>query len=127
MVASGFRRYRWYLAVGLLADVSNAGTLFAFAAVSIAVLVLRYTDKNRHRPFRTPFVWVTSVLSIIGCVYLFYSLDMKTKSIFVIWAVVGLLVYFAYSRSRSHVGRGIVDVPEHQAYEELDPPVPGTR
>jgi basic amino acid/polyamine antiporter, APA family len=116
-----------FFPVGLLADVSNAGTLFAFAAVSIAVLVLRYTDPNRVRPFRTPAVWVTSLLSIIGCVYLFYSLDMKTKSIFLLWAAIGLVVYYGYSRARSHVGLGRDEVHEPEAYESLDPPVPGTR
>ena len=116
-----------FFPVGLLADVSNSGTLFAFAAVSIAVLVLRRTDPTRRRPFRTPAIMLTAPLAIIGCVYLFFSLSKATILLFVGWAVVGLFVYFAYSRSRSHVGRGIVDVPEHEAYEELDPPVPGTR
>ena len=112
-----------FFPVGLLADVSNAGTLFAFAAVSIAVVVLRYTDPQRHRPFRTPAVWVTALLSVVGCVYLFYSLDMKTKTIFVIWAVIGLFVYFAYSYRRSHVGRGLVEI--HEADADAPPqPVP---
>ena len=116
-----------FFPVGLLADVSNAGTLFAFASVSIAVLVLRRTDARRARPFRTPAVQIVAPLSIIGCVYLFFSLDMKTKGIFVLWAAVGLLVYYSYSRSRSHVGRGTIDVPEPEAYDGLEPPVPGTR
>jgi len=112
-----------FFPVGLLADVSNSGTLFAFAAVSIAVLVLRFTDKDRHRPFRTPAVTIIAPLSIIGCLYLFYSLDAKTKILFLAWAVVGLLVYFAYSRSRSHVGRGIVET--HEGDEGIPPlPVP---
>jgi len=115
-----------FFPVGLLADVSNSGTLFAFAAVSIAVLVLRKTDPSRHRPFRTPLIALIAPLSIIGCVYLFYSLDSKTKLLFIGWAAVGLIVYFAYSRRMSHVGRGVVEVPEHEAYEELEPPVPGT-
>ncbi len=115
-----------FFPVGLLADVSNSGTLFAFAAVSIAVLVLRRTDPNRPRPFRTPAIAVIAPLSIIGCIYLFYSLDMKTKTLFVAWAAVGLVVYYLYSYRKSHVGRGIVDVAEHEAYEELKPEVPGT-
>jgi len=43
-----------------------------------------------------------------------------------IWGAVGLLIYFLYSRSRSHVGRGVVDVPEEEAYHEVEPPQPGT-
>lgn len=115
-----------FFPVGQLANISNSGTLFAFAAVSIAVMVIRRTDPGRRRPFKTPLIYVTAPLAIAGCIYLFYSLDVKSKVLFAIWAAIGLVVYFGYSRSRSHVGRGIVDVAEHEAYEELDPPVPGT-
>jgi APA family basic amino acid/polyamine antiporter len=115
-----------FFPVGQLANISNSGTLFAFAAVSIAVMVIRKTDPTRKRPFKTPLVFITAPIAILGCLYLFISLDHKSIILFLIWAAIGLLVYFGYSRSRSHVGRGIVDVPEHEAYEELDPPVPGT-
>ncbi|PZU08188.1 amino acid permease [Sphingomonas sp.] len=115
-----------FFPVGLLADVSNSGTLFAFAAVSIAVMVLRKTDPTRHRPFRTPAIMVTAPVSIIGCIYLFFSLSKETILLFFGWAAVGLVVYFLYSRSRSNLGRGIIDVAEDEAYEGLNPPVPGT-
>ncbi|HWU94903.1 MAG TPA: amino acid permease [Sphingomonas sp.] len=115
-----------FFPVGLLADVSNSGTLFAFAAVSIAVLVLRRTDPTRVRPFRTPAIMLTAPVAIIGCIYLFFSLSTTTIMLFFGWAAVGLVVYFAYSRRKSHVGRGIVEFPEHEAYEELKPEVPGT-
>jgi APA family basic amino acid/polyamine antiporter len=112
--------------VGALADISNSGTLFAFAMVAIAVMVLRKTDPNRVRPFRTPAVMIVAPLAILGCLYLFFSLSAYTLTLFAGWAVVGLLVYFLYSRRNSHVGRGIVEVHEPEAYEELEPPVPGT-
>lgn len=116
-----------FFPVGLLADVSNSGTLFAFAAVSIAVLVLRRTEPTRARPFRTPGVMVTAPLSIAGCVYLFFSLSNTTIALFFGWAIVGLGVYFAYSRSRSYVGRGIIDVHEDDAGvpPQPVPPMPG--
>jgi basic amino acid/polyamine antiporter, APA family len=101
--------------VGALADISNAGTLFAFAMVSIAVMVLRRTDAGRVRPFRTPLVNVVAPLSILGCVYLFYSLSGYTKALFFGWAAVGLVVYFLYSRGSSHVGRGLDEVHELDA------------
>ncbi len=101
-----------FFPVGALANISNSGTLFAFAAVSFAVLVLRRTDPDRKRPFRTPLVWVVAPLSIIGCAYLFWSLDPHSKMLFAIWAAIGIVVYFTYSRSRSHVGRGIDGVEE---------------
>lgn len=113
-----------FFPVGKLADISNSGTLFAFAAVSIAVLVLRRTDPDRKRPFRTPAIWLMAPLSAIGCIYLFFSLGTGTKLMFVGWAVVGLIVYFAYSRSRSHLGRGQVEVHETEI-SEIEPDIPG--
>ncbi len=104
-----------FFPVGLLANISNSGTLFAFAAVSIAVIVIRRTDPSRHRPFRTPAIMLTAPLSVAGCLYLFYKLDSKSQMLFAIWAVIGLVVYFAYSRSRSHVGLGLDEVHELDA------------
>jgi len=99
-----------FLPVGRLADFSNSGTLFAFAMVAVSILVLRRTDPGRNRPFRTPAVWVVAPLAIAGCLYLFFSLPWQAMAVLPGWGAVGLLIYFLYSRSRSHVGRGIIDV-----------------
>jgi APA family basic amino acid/polyamine antiporter len=101
-----------FLPVGTLADYSNAGTLFAFAMVSLAVLILRKKDPNRPRPFRTPAIFIVAPLSIAGCLLLFVNLNMESKLLFVSWTVIGLVVYFLYGYRHSNVGRGIVDVPE---------------
>jgi APA family basic amino acid/polyamine antiporter len=116
-----------FFPVGILADISNSGTLFAFAAVSIAVMVLRRTDAGRHRPFRTPAITITAPIAIAGCVYLFWSLGAETKLMFVGWAAVGLVVYYAYSYSRSHVGRGLIEAHEtdSDAPPQPVPPMPG--
>jgi APA family basic amino acid/polyamine antiporter len=113
--------------VGALADISNSGTLFAFAMVAIAVMVLRRTDPGRTRPFRTPAVYIVAPVAIIGCVYLFFSLSWYTLSLFAGWAVFGLLIYFLYSRHHSHVGRGLVEVHEDDAGipPQPVPPMPG--
>jgi len=111
--------------VGQLANYSNSGTLFAFAMVAIAVMVLRRKDAGRKRPFRTPAVWVVAPLAVIGCIYLYSSLDWKSILVLPGWGIVGLLIYFGYSRRHSHVGRGIVDVPETEI-GDLEPPIPGT-
>ena len=92
--------------VGMLADISNSGTLFAFFMVAAGVMMLRVAEPNRPRPFRTPFVWVVGPLAMAGCALLFFSLGWYTIKLFLIWAVIGLVVYFAYSRSRSHIARG---------------------
>jgi len=113
--------------VGMLADISNSGTLFAFAMVAIAVMVLRRTDPHRHRPFRTPAVMLVAPLAILGCVYLFFSLGNYTLGLFAGWAVFGLLIYFLYSRHHSHLGLGKVEVHEDDPDAPPQPvaPLPG--
>jgi len=109
--------------VGALADISNSGTLFAFAAVSIAVLVLRWTDPSRNRPFRTPAVAIVAPISVFGCIYLFSSLSTYTITLFFSWAAIGLVVYFLYGYRKSNLGRGIVET--HEMDEDVPPmPVP---
>jgi basic amino acid/polyamine antiporter, APA family len=99
-----------FLPVGKLADYSNSGTLFAFAMVAVSVMVLRRTDPTRKRPFRTPAVYIVAPLAIIGCIVLYVKLELTAILVLPAWGAVGLLFYFAYSRSRSYVGRGIIDV-----------------
>ncbi|HEX4637053.1 MAG TPA: amino acid permease [Rhizomicrobium sp.] len=110
------------LPVGRLADYSNSGTLFAFFMVSIAVMVLRKTDPDRKRPFRTPGLWVIAPLAIVGCVVLYFSLPLTAILVLPVWGAVGLLVYFCYSRSRSHVGRGLIET-----MDEDNPPIYGVK
>ncbi len=107
-----------FFPVGALADISNSGTLFAFAMVAFAVMILRRTDPDRRRPFRTPAVHLVAPLAIAGCLYLFFSLSGYTLALFAGWAVIGLVIYFTYSRHASHLGRGLVEVHEE------DPDVP---
>jgi APA family basic amino acid/polyamine antiporter len=101
-----------FLPVGTLADYSNAGTLFAFAAVSLGVMILRKKDPGRARPFKTPAIYILAPLAIAGCALLFVNLNMESKLLFVTWTVIGLICYFLYGYRNSHVGRGITDVPE---------------
>ncbi len=104
-----------FLPVGQLADISNSGTLFAFAVVSLAVLVLRRTQPDRARPFRTPLIWLFAPLSVMGCVILFFFLPWQAKLLFPIWTAIGLVFYFSYGYRHSHVGRGKTEVPELDA------------
>lgn len=116
-----------FFPVGKLADISNSGTLFAFFMVAIAVLMLRVKDPDRHRPFRTPLVWVVAPLAIIGTLALYLLLPFDAKMVLPIWGAIGLLIYFVYSRNNSHVGRGIIDVHEDDAGipPQPVPPLPG--
>jgi APA family basic amino acid/polyamine antiporter len=101
-----------FLPVGTLADYCNSGTLFAFAMVAIAVLVLRVRDPGRRRPFRTPAVAVVAPLAIIGCAVLYAKLPLAAILVLPGWGIVGLIVYFAYGRAHSHLARGIVEITE---------------
>ena len=91
--------------VGALADISNTGTLFAFIMVAIGVLILRRTQPIRPRPFRTPIVWVICPLAVAGCLLLFVNLSAWTIKVFFGWAIVGGIVYLAYGKRHSNLGR----------------------
>ncbi|HYY13269.1 MAG TPA: amino acid permease [Chthoniobacterales bacterium] len=92
-------------------DLTNIGTLFAFLLVSIGVLILRYTDPDRPRPFRVPFVWVVCVLSALGCVYIMFGLPVTAWQRFAVWLVIGLVIYFLYSVRHSTLRRGAAPEP----------------
>jgi APA family basic amino acid/polyamine antiporter len=79
-----------------LAELVNIGTLFAFILVSISVIVLRRTNPDMRRAFRTPLVPVVPILSVLICLYLMVSLPLPTWYRFVGWMVIGLVIYFAY-------------------------------
>ena len=93
--------------VGMLADISNSGTLFAFLIVAVGVMVLRKVNPLRERHFRTPLIWLVGPLAVGGCLLLFVSLGLYTIKLFFAWAAIGLVVYFAYSRRNSHLGQRI--------------------
>ncbi len=114
-----------FFPVGQLADISNAGTLYAFLMVAVAVMMLRRTDPARKRSFRVPALWLIGPLTIAGCIFLFVNLPTNAMLFLPIWGVIGLFVYFLYSRGNSHLGRGIVEVHEDD-YADLEPPIPGT-
>ncbi|MBM0168857.1 amino acid permease [Altererythrobacter sp. C41] len=112
-----------FFPVGQLADISNAGTLYAFFMVALAVMVLRRRDPGRARGFRVPALWLIAPLTIAGCLFLFLNLPSAAMLFLPAWTVLGLLVYFLYSRSRSHLGRGIVEVVDDVGGEETMVPI----
>jgi basic amino acid/polyamine antiporter, APA family len=82
-------------------DLTNIGTLFAFAIVCIGVLVLRHTQPDRPRPFRVPFVWGVSLAGAGACIYTMMGLPTHAWERFGIWLVVGIAFYFLYGYRRS--------------------------
>ena len=87
------------------ADLSNIGTLFAFALVSLGVIILRRTQPDRKRVFRVPLVPWFPLISIILCGGLMTGLTVITWLRFVIWLGLGLLIYIFYSRHRSEFAK----------------------
>lgn len=82
-------------------DLTNIGTLFAFALVSVGVLVLRYKDPGRRRPFRVPFVWPVSLMSAAACLFIMKGLPKQAWERFGIWLIIGLIVYSLYGYRHS--------------------------
>jgi APA family basic amino acid/polyamine antiporter len=87
--------------IDTFAELSNIGTLFAFIVVSAGVIVLRRTQPERPRSFRTPLVPLVPILSIACCVLLMAGLPLVTWIRFFVWLVIGLVVYFMFGRRHS--------------------------
>jgi len=92
--------------IGTFADLSNIGTLFAFALVAAAVLVLRRSQPQRVRGFRVPLVPLIPVLAILFCFILMLSLPLQTWIRFFSWLAVGLVIYFLFGRRNSKLAAG---------------------
>ncbi|UUV22406.1 amino acid permease [Paenimyroides aestuarii] len=90
-----------FVPVSDLGHMVSIGTLFAFTLVCIGILVLRKTQPNIERPFKTPFVPVVPILGIIVCLVMMASLPIESWERLAIWLGLGLIIYFAYSKKHS--------------------------
>lgn len=90
--------------IDAIAALANAGTLAAFVAVCVCMMVMRRRAPDAERSFRAPFAPVVGTLGVLGCVYLFFSLPQKTQVYFLLWNVLGLALYFLWGRKRAIVG-----------------------
>ena len=82
--------------IGILGELVSIGTLLAFVLVCAGVLVLRRTDPDRERPFRAPFMPVTSILGVLSCLYLMVGLPWTTWQRLLIWLAIGMAIYIGY-------------------------------
>lgn len=99
-------------------DLTSIGTLFAFVLVCVGVWVMRRNDPGRVRPFRTPLVPLIPILGIVVCSAMIYSLDNRTLLTAFGWMVLGLLVYFAYSKRNSKLGNPSDILPKASDFEK---------
>jgi APA family basic amino acid/polyamine antiporter len=95
--------------IGLLGQLVSIGTLLAFVIVCAGVWILRVREPNTPRSFKTPLVPLIPILGILSCFGLMAALPKDTWYRLIIWLVLGLVVYFMYSRNHSHIGRGETD------------------
>ena len=91
--------------IGLLGELVSIGTLLAFVIVCGGILVLRRTQPDLPRPFRTPWVPVVPILGIAICGYMMYGLPVDTWLRLAIWMALGLVIYFAYGKSHSALNK----------------------
>jgi APA family basic amino acid/polyamine antiporter len=89
------------LPIDALLEMTNIGTLFAFTVVCTAVLIMRKTNPNAERPFRCPMVPLIPILGIIMCLLLMFSLPWENWIRLIGWLLIGLVIYFTYSRHHS--------------------------
>jgi APA family basic amino acid/polyamine antiporter len=94
-------------------DLTNIGTLFAFAIVCVGVLVLRYADPERPRPFRVPFVWPVCIGGAAACVFVMKGLPPQAWERFGIWLLIGIALYLAYGYRNSTLRRAADGPPSN--------------
>ncbi len=96
------------MSIDEMVDLTNVGTLFAFLLVSIGIMVLRYKDPQRRRPFRVPLgPWLIPSLGVVSYIFLMYYLPPASWWRFVAWLLLGFAVYLSYGYGRSAIGRSI--------------------
>jgi APA family basic amino acid/polyamine antiporter len=88
-------------------ELCNIGTLFAFVIVAAGIIVLRIKEPNRHRPFRAPLFPFVPLAAIVCCGYLMYLQPFATWRRFVVWLVIGLVIYGLYGFARSRLGKAL--------------------
>jgi len=98
-------------------DLTNIGTLSAFALVCIGVLILRIKEPDRPRPFRVPFVWVVSLVGAGACLFVMAGLPRHAWERFGVWLLIGIALYFGYGYRNSTLRKGTAPV-------SLEPPAP---
>jgi APA family basic amino acid/polyamine antiporter len=89
-----------------LASLANAGTLAAFCAVGVSLVVLRLREPERPRVFKAPLWPLVGAITVIGCIVFFFSLKANTQMGFLIWNLIGVAIYLIWSSRNSRLAKG---------------------
>jgi APA family basic amino acid/polyamine antiporter len=92
-----------FLPISKLGHMTSIGTLLAFVIVCIGIMIMRKTNPDAPRPYRTPLVPLVPILGVLVCFAMMYSLDGMTWIRLVVWLAIGLAIYFGYSIKHSHL------------------------
>jgi basic amino acid/polyamine antiporter, APA family len=96
------------MSIDEMVDLTNIGTLFAFVLVCVGIIILRYKEPDRTRPFKVPFgAWPLPLMGAVSCLFLMYYLPPTSWWRFIAWLLLGLAVYLSYSYSKSEIGKKI--------------------
>jgi APA family basic amino acid/polyamine antiporter len=122
VLACGFAGF---MGLDQLANLTNVGTLLAFAIVCITVIYLRFARPNMQRAFKTPLFPFTPIVGALMCFFLLMSLmaHEATRNFFLVYLVGGILLYFAYGMWHSKLGKGIVVHGHEDVSQTPDPKV----
>jgi APA family basic amino acid/polyamine antiporter len=120
VLACGFAGF---MGLDELANLTNVGTLAAFAIVCLTVIYLRFARPNMRRPFRTPLFPITPVLGAVMCLFLLMSLmaNQSTRNFFLVYLAGGVMLYFVYGMWNSKLGKGVI-VRGHEELSETPHP-----
>ena len=90
-----------FVPIAVVGEMTSIGTLLAFVMVCLGVLILRRTDPDAPRPFRTPWVPVVPILGIVVCLVMMVSLPLDTWLRLLVWLAIGLVIYYGYGKKHS--------------------------
>jgi APA family basic amino acid/polyamine antiporter len=94
------------LPIDLVGELVSIGTLFAFAVVSIGVLVLRVTQPGLDHPFKAPAIWIVAPAGAATSIFLMFGLPVDTWVRLAVWLAIGLVIYFTYGARHSRIAVG---------------------
>ena len=94
-----------FVPIAVVGEMTSIGTLLAFVMVCLGVLIMRRTNPDAPRPFRTPWVPVVPILGIVVCLVMMASLPWETWLRLLVWLALGLVIYYGYGRKHSKLGQ----------------------